>query len=64
MLTDTTLTKPALSVGTHVVDRSGYRGVITLVTEWKGARWYDVRFDRGDAVRSDSDLTIDARVGA
>jgi hypothetical protein len=46
-----------------VVDRSGYRGVVVLVTEWKGARWYDVRFERGDAVRSDSDLTIDTQAG-
>jgi hypothetical protein len=47
-----------LQVGTKVIDRDGFKGAITLVTEWHGSRWYDVRFERGTAVRYDSDLTV------
>lgn len=50
--------KPRFKVGDKVVDRDGFKGVITLVTEWRGSHWYDVRFDRGEAVRYDSDLTL------
>ena len=44
-------------VGDKVVDSSGFRGSVRKVTEWKGSTWYDVRFERGEAVRYDADLT-------
>ena len=47
----------ALTVGTKVMDRSGYPGTIIVVTEWRGSRWYNVRFLSGTAVRYDDDLT-------
>ena len=50
--------KPKFKVGDKVIDRDGFKGVITLVTEWRGSHWYDVRFERGEAVRYDSDLTL------
>ncbi len=46
----------ALTVGTSVVDRDGFEGVIAGVTLWNGSLWYDVRFDNGVAVRYPSDL--------
>lgn len=46
------------AVGNTVEDRSGFRGVITSVTCHDGSVWYDVRFDRGVAVRYDSDLEL------
>jgi hypothetical protein len=42
----------------RVIDRGGFKGTIVLVTEWRGSVWYDVRFERGSAVRYDSDLTL------
>jgi hypothetical protein len=45
-------------VGDQVVDRSGYRGAVVRVTSWRGSRWYDVRFERGTAVRYDYDLQL------
>lgn len=48
----------ALKIGTRVVDRDGFIGTIMSVTENRGSRWYDVRFERGEAVRYDSDLTV------
>lgn len=44
--------------GDKVIDRSGFTGSITNVTIWEGSVWYDVRFDRGEAVRYDEDLTL------
>lgn len=52
------MAQPKFKVGDLVVDRSGFEGSITLVTEWRGSRWYDVRFDRGSAVRYDEDLQL------
>ena len=43
-------------VGDKVVDRDGYKGTIRKVTEHRGSVWYDVRFERGEAVRYDPDL--------
>jgi hypothetical protein len=53
----------AFKQGDKVVDRDGFEGVVVLVTEWEGSRWYDVRiFDGsrrvGEAVRYDADLTL------
>lgn len=48
----------ALKVGAKVIDRDGFRGTITQVTDWRGSRWYDVRFPGGGAVRYDQDLTV------
>ena len=45
-------------VGTKVVDRDGFKGTIRKITEWNGSRWYDVRFDSGEAVRYDADLRV------
>jgi hypothetical protein len=44
-------------VGQTVTDRDGFTGTIRRVTEWNGSIWYDVRFQSGEAVRYDSDLT-------
>lgn len=49
---------PKFKIGDMVVDKGGYRGTITDVTEWRGSRWYDVRFERGAAVRYDGDLVL------
>jgi len=43
----------------RVIDRSGFRGTVVNVTELEGSVWYDVRFDRGVAVRYDADLSLD-----
>lgn len=48
---------PQFKVTDRVVDRDGHEGVITLVTRFDGSHWYDVRFDLGEAVRYDADLT-------
>jgi hypothetical protein len=45
-------------VGDKVQDRDGIKGVIADITHWDGSHWYDVRFDRGTAVRFDRDLSI------
>lgn len=50
---------PQFTTGDYVVDRDGFRGIITKVTEWQGSRWYDVRFRSGEAVRYDADLSLD-----
>ena len=50
--------KATFKVGDKVVDRDGFKGTISKVTEWNGSRWYDVRFPSGTAVRYDSDLTL------
>ena len=50
------MTNQEIKVGTKVVDQSGFRGTVTKITEWKGSRWYDVRFQSGEAVRYDNDL--------
>lgn len=42
----------------RVQDRDGFQGTIVRVTEWEGSVWYDVRFAGGEAVRYDSDLTL------
>lgn len=47
-----------IEVGTKVIDRAGYTGTIRKVVEWKGDRWYEVRFAGGEAVRYDSDLQV------
>jgi len=47
-----------LPVGTKVMDRDGFKGVITLVTKYQGSVWYDVRLERGEAVRYPEDLTV------
>lgn len=49
------MTKP-LPIGTTITDRDGYCGTITNITHFDGSHWYDVRFDRGSAVRYDSDI--------
>lgn len=46
----------SFKVSDRVVDRDGFEGSITAVTEHDGVRWYDVRFSRGEAVRYDADL--------
>jgi hypothetical protein len=51
---------PALTIGTKIIDRDGFKGTIRAITEFKGSRWYDVRFERGEAVRYDRDLTVAA----
>lgn len=51
------MAKAAFKVGDRVVDRDGFKGSISLVTEHEGSRWYDVRFENGSAVRYDSDLS-------
>jgi hypothetical protein len=48
----------ALTIGTKVVDRDGRSGTVRNVTEWNGSRWYDVRFQSGEAVRYDADITV------
>ena len=53
-------TPQKLPVGTKIVDRDGFRGTITLVTHHAGSFWYDVRFDRGSAVRYPEDVTVAA----
>ena len=53
---ETGMNTEALTVGTSVVDRDGFEGVIAGVTLWNGSLWYDVRFDNGVAVRYPSDL--------
>lgn len=45
--------------GDKVVDRSGFKGTVVGVTDHRGSRWYDVRFERGVAVRYDYDLMFD-----
>ena len=44
------------TVGTKVRDRDGFCGVIVEVTHFDGSVWYDVRFNRGEAVRYPDDL--------
>lgn len=56
-------------IGDLVVDRGGYRGAIVNITNWRGSRWYDVRFMDGcryvgDAVRYDADLRLDEEARA
>lgn len=46
------------TIGTKVIDRDGFAGTIVAVTEWRGSRWYDVRFAGGVAVRYDADLRV------
>jgi hypothetical protein len=48
----------SFKVGDSVVDGSGYHGIVIGVTHRNGSHWYDVRFDRGDAVRYDNDLRM------
>ena len=50
--------KAMFAIGTKVIDAAGYIGRIVRVTEFKGSRWYDVRFPRGEAVRYESDLRL------
>ncbi len=55
---------PKFSVGNRVVDRDGFRGTVTKITHHDGAHWYDVRIWDGtrlvgEAVRYDSDLSLD-----
>lgn len=52
-------TDKIMKVGDKVVDRDGFQGVIVGQTVCKGAVWYfDVRFDRGVAVRFPNDLSF------
>jgi hypothetical protein len=42
-----------------VAERAGFKGTIRKVTFHDGSHWYDVRFERGEAVvRYDSDLEL------
>lgn len=45
-----------ITVGTKIVDRDGFAGTVVAVTEWRGSRWYSVRFAGGVAVRYDADI--------
>jgi hypothetical protein len=45
-------------VGDKVMDRDGFKGTIRKITFHDGSHWYDVRFERGEAVRYDSDLEL------
>lgn len=45
-----------LPVGTRVTDRDGFEGTINNITHHAGSFWYDVRFERGVAVRYASDI--------
>lgn len=47
-----------LAIGTKVVDRDGFKGSISNITHHNGSFWYDVRFDRGSAVRFHEELTV------
>lgn len=51
------MTNAAFKIGDRVVDRDGFKGAVVLVTEHEGARWYDVRSERGTAVRYDNELS-------
>jgi len=51
-------TQAQFKIGDQVVDRDGYAGRITNITNFDGARWYDVRFAGGEAVRFDDDLLL------
>lgn len=53
-----TTTTAEIKVGTIVKDRDGFVGAVTAVTEHDGSIWYDVRFNRGEAVRWPRDLTV------
>ena len=48
-------------LGNKVIDRDGFRGSIVTVCEWndQAQTWYEVRFDRGTAIRFDADLQLD-----
>jgi hypothetical protein len=46
-------------IGTKVIDLDGFRGVVRNVTRYNGSVWYDVRFERGEAVRYPSDLKVE-----
>lgn len=46
------------NIGDRVVDRSGYFGTVTNITHYNGSHWYDIRFERGGAVRYEEDLRI------
>ena len=45
-------------VGSKVVDLSGFRGVVYEITYYEGRKWYNVRFERGCAVRFPEELTL------
>ncbi len=47
----------SLPVGTKVVDRDGFKGTISKIVEFNGSRWYEVRFEPGEAIRYDYELT-------
>ncbi len=48
---------PKYEIGTRIKDKDGFEGIITKITEYKGSRWYEVRFN-ANAARYDFDLTI------
>ncbi|WP_027163391.1 hypothetical protein [Mesorhizobium sp. WSM1293] len=51
-------TQQRLAHGTRVIDRDGFIGSICNTTDHDGSFWYDVRFERGDAVRYPRDLRV------
>lgn len=50
----------AFKIGDHVVDASGFRGVIANITETENGHWYDVRFASGVGVRFEEELALAA----
>jgi hypothetical protein len=44
--------------GTRVIDRDGFIGSICNITDHNGSFWYDVRFERGSAVRYPGDVRV------
>lgn len=46
------------NAGQDVVDQSGFKGRIAKVVQYEGRCWYEVRFERGVAVRYDEDLSL------
>lgn len=54
------MTGTAFHLGAKVVDLDGFNGIIVGVTNHNGAVWYDVRFDRGIAIRFPYELKLTA----
>jgi hypothetical protein len=45
-----------ITTGTEIIDLDGRQWTVMKIVEFKGSRWYEVRNDRGTAVRYDSDI--------